>query len=135
MFLINKVYTFVVTWFCCLSHAKKWYSHSQFHHDIKFISCADSLRLLQHVEAICIPSSWDSLESRSLEDITWDNKQFKVCKFLVSSTLISNFDILHIYLLICSYSCSIMNYHQEGPGLITTIIQVMVQFLVYPLIH
>ncbi|KAM1406448.1 hypothetical protein ACFXTH_001117 [Malus domestica] len=47
-----------------------------------------SLRLLQHAKTISFPSSWESLDSNSLEDITWIDKHF-----------------------------------EDGPGMITTIIQ------------
>ncbi|XP_048325338.2 uncharacterized protein LOC112490424 isoform X1 [Ziziphus jujuba] len=40
-----------------------------------FIS--NSLRLLQHVETICAPSSWDSLHLKSWKEISWNHKHFK----------------------------------------------------------
>ena len=42
----------------------------------------DSLRLLQHVETIQVPSSWESLHSTTWEEISWEEKQFKVREFL-----------------------------------------------------
>ncbi|XP_008233376.1 PREDICTED: uncharacterized protein LOC103332416 [Prunus mume] len=47
-----------------------------------------SLRLLQHAETISFPSSWESLNSKSWEEISWKDKHF-----------------------------------EEGPGMVTTIIQ------------
>uniref|UniRef100_A0A803NNR3 Uncharacterized protein n=1 Tax=Cannabis sativa TaxID=3483 RepID=A0A803NNR3_CANSA len=37
----------------------------------------NSLRLLQHVETVSIPDSWDSLNSKSWKDISWNKKQFE----------------------------------------------------------
>ncbi|KAK4366519.1 hypothetical protein RND71_014399 [Anisodus tanguticus] len=37
----------------------------------------NSLRLLQHVEAIQAPSSWESLEAKTWRDVTWEEKQFE----------------------------------------------------------
>lgn len=39
---------------------------------------ADSLRVVQHVETIRVPTSWESLESKTWKDVTWDEKQFEV---------------------------------------------------------
>ncbi|CAL2242550.1 unnamed protein product [Prunus armeniaca] len=54
----------------------------------KEIYIAGSLRLLQHAETISFPSSWESLNSKSWEEISWKDKHF-----------------------------------EEGPGMVTTIIQ------------
>ncbi|XP_076926613.1 uncharacterized protein LOC143589857 isoform X2 [Bidens hawaiensis] len=37
----------------------------------------NSLRLLQHVETIRVPSSWDSLSSKTWKEETWEEKQFE----------------------------------------------------------
>ncbi|KAL8253340.1 hypothetical protein R6Q59_037033 [Mikania micrantha] len=37
----------------------------------------NSLRLLQHVETIRVPSSWNSLSSKILKDVTWEEKRFE----------------------------------------------------------
>ncbi|KAL5569234.1 hypothetical protein UlMin_025809 [Ulmus minor] len=37
----------------------------------------NSLRLLQHVETISVPNSWDSLLSKSWKEISWDYKKFE----------------------------------------------------------
>ncbi|XP_052185789.1 uncharacterized protein LOC127797196 isoform X2 [Diospyros lotus] len=37
----------------------------------------NSLRLLQHVEIIQVPSSWKMPESKSWNDVTWEEKRFK----------------------------------------------------------
>ncbi|KAJ9546076.1 hypothetical protein OSB04_025783 [Centaurea solstitialis] len=37
----------------------------------------NSLRLLQHVETIQVPSSWNSLRSKTWKDITWEEKRFE----------------------------------------------------------
>lgn len=37
----------------------------------------NSLRVLQHVEMIKVPTSWNLLESKCLEEITWEEKSFK----------------------------------------------------------
>ncbi|XP_024029293.1 uncharacterized protein LOC21397270 isoform X1 [Morus notabilis] len=43
----------------------------------------NSLRILQHVETISIPDSWDSLHSKSWKEISWNNMQFELsCKGL-----------------------------------------------------
>ncbi|KAG2723582.1 hypothetical protein I3843_02G154400 [Carya illinoinensis] len=36
-----------------------------------------SLRLLEHVETIQVPSSWKSLNSKTWEEISWEQKQFE----------------------------------------------------------
>ncbi|KAG5611055.1 hypothetical protein H5410_022336 [Solanum commersonii] len=36
-----------------------------------------SLRLLQHVEVIQAPSSWESLDTQTWTDVTWEEKQFE----------------------------------------------------------
>ncbi|CAL1374352.1 unnamed protein product [Linum trigynum] len=38
----------------------------------------NSLRILQHVEKIQFPHSWESLEHKALEDISWEEKQFGI---------------------------------------------------------
>lgn len=37
----------------------------------------NSLRLLQHVEVIQAPSSWESLEAQTWTDVTWEEKLFE----------------------------------------------------------
>lgn len=37
----------------------------------------NSLRLLQHVETIQVPSSWDLQEYRTWKDVTWEEKRFE----------------------------------------------------------
>lgn len=37
----------------------------------------NSLRLLQHVETIRVPSSWTSLSSKTWKEVTWEEKQFE----------------------------------------------------------
>ncbi|XP_065872499.1 uncharacterized protein [Euphorbia lathyris] len=37
----------------------------------------NSLRLVQHVENIQVPSSWESMESKTLNQISWEEKQFE----------------------------------------------------------
>ncbi|KAJ0442716.1 putative aminotransferase class IV [Helianthus annuus] len=37
----------------------------------------NSLRLLQHVETIRVPSSWNSLSSKTWKEVTWEEKQFE----------------------------------------------------------
>ncbi|XP_062076561.1 uncharacterized protein LOC133781541 isoform X2 [Humulus lupulus] len=37
----------------------------------------NSLRLLQHVETVSIPNSWDSLHLKSWKEISWNKKQFE----------------------------------------------------------
>ncbi|KAI3757056.1 hypothetical protein L6452_04589 [Arctium lappa] len=37
----------------------------------------DSLRLLQHVETIRVPSSWNSLCSKTWKEVTWEEKRFE----------------------------------------------------------
>ncbi|XP_076953182.1 uncharacterized protein LOC143627183 [Bidens hawaiensis] len=37
----------------------------------------NSLRLLQHVETIRVPSSWGSLSSKTWKEVTWEEKQFE----------------------------------------------------------
>jgi hypothetical protein len=39
---------------------------------------ADSLRILQHVESIQVPTEWQSAHSKTWKDISWTKKQFKV---------------------------------------------------------
>lgn len=47
--------------------------------DHNFVICiADSLTLLQHVETIRAPCSWESLKSRNFKEVTWEEKQFEV---------------------------------------------------------
>ncbi|OVA13522.1 Aminotransferase [Macleaya cordata] len=37
----------------------------------------NSLRLVQHVETICVPSSWEQLEHKTWEEVSWKEKRFK----------------------------------------------------------
>lgn len=39
---------------------------------------ADSLRILQHVDSVRAPSAWDPSESRSWNEIQWEEKLLKV---------------------------------------------------------
>ena len=45
---------------------------------LMYFCITDSLRLLQHVETILVPSSWESIISKTREEISWEEKQFKV---------------------------------------------------------
>ena len=45
-------------------------------------SIADSLRIVEHVETILVPSSWKSMESKTSTEIRWEEKQFEVCELL-----------------------------------------------------
>jgi len=49
---------------------------------LMYCCITDSLRLLQHMETILVPSSWESIISKTQEEISWEEKQFKVCEFL-----------------------------------------------------
>ena len=71
------------------------------------ISIADSLRVLQHVETVSIPNSWDSLDLKSWREISWNKKQFEVCKFL---------KILHkfVYLSCCCSKEFFSHYFKFG---------------------
>lgn len=42
---------------------------------------ADSLRLLQHVDSIQVPTEWQSAHSKTWKDISWTKKQFQVVDF------------------------------------------------------
>uniref|UniRef100_A0A2N9IF91 Uncharacterized protein n=1 Tax=Fagus sylvatica TaxID=28930 RepID=A0A2N9IF91_FAGSY len=53
--------------------APSWSEHETW--EEAFIT--NSLRLLQHVETIQVPSSWESLHSTTWEEISWEEKQFK----------------------------------------------------------
>ncbi|XP_043703180.1 uncharacterized protein LOC122653270 isoform X2 [Telopea speciosissima] len=37
----------------------------------------NSLRLVQHVQTICVPSSWELLESQTWKELAWEEKQFE----------------------------------------------------------
>ncbi|KAK9075181.1 hypothetical protein SSX86_003501 [Deinandra increscens subsp. villosa] len=37
----------------------------------------NSLRLLQHVETVQVPSSWNSLSSKTWKEVTWEEKRFE----------------------------------------------------------
>jgi hypothetical protein len=43
---------------------------------------AGSLRIIQRVEKIQAPSSWQSLELKALKEISWEEKQFEVCEYM-----------------------------------------------------
>ncbi|XP_050250248.1 uncharacterized protein LOC126697329 isoform X14 [Quercus robur] len=53
--------------------APSWSKHETW--EEAFIT--NSLRLLQHVETILVPSSWESIISKTREEISWEEKQFK----------------------------------------------------------
>ncbi|KAF3433845.1 hypothetical protein FNV43_RR24948 [Rhamnella rubrinervis] len=63
--------------------APSWSEHEVW--EEAFIS--NSLRLLQHVETICAPSSWDSLHLKPLKEISWNNKQFKEGPGLITTMI------------------------------------------------
>ena len=50
-----------------------------------FFFLADSLRLLQHVETIRVPTSWESVESKTWKELTWEDKRFEVCEHFNSN--------------------------------------------------
>lgn len=60
----------------------EWISDNFCHGRLRLSCIADSLRILQHVETLSIPNSWDSLHSKSWKEISWNNKHFEVCEFL-----------------------------------------------------
>ncbi|KAM7499196.1 hypothetical protein LguiA_023610 [Lonicera macranthoides] len=37
----------------------------------------NSLRILQHVETIRVPTSWESVESKTWKELTWEDKRFE----------------------------------------------------------
>lgn len=102
------------------------------------ICIADSLRVLQHVETVSIPNSWDSLDLKTWHDVSWNKKQFEVCKLL---------KILHkfVYFSCCSntgvfFSLFIITYfisdNDQGiPGMITRTIQVTYCLLLFLYSH
>lgn len=47
----------------------------------------NSLRILQHVETLSIPNSWDSLHSKSWKEISWNNKHFEKCPGTITRTI------------------------------------------------
>ncbi|KAL3523348.1 hypothetical protein ACH5RR_016182 [Cinchona calisaya] len=47
----------------------------------------NSLRLLEHVETILVPSSWESVKSKTLMEISWEEKQFQVGPGRVTSII------------------------------------------------
>ncbi|PON44416.1 Aminotransferase class IV [Parasponia andersonii] len=47
----------------------------------------NSLRLLQHVETVSIPDSWDSLDLKSWKEISWNKKQFEGSPGLITRTI------------------------------------------------
>ncbi|KAM4094171.1 hypothetical protein ACB094_06G175400 [Castanea mollissima] len=53
--------------------APSWSKHETW--EEAFIT--NSLRLLQHVETILVPSSWESIISKTREEMSWEEKQFK----------------------------------------------------------
>ncbi|KAK9283542.1 hypothetical protein L1049_011789 [Liquidambar formosana] len=46
-----------------------------------------SLRLLQHVETIQAPSSWESLDSKTWKEISWVEKQFQECPGMITTAI------------------------------------------------
>ncbi|KAF5453473.1 hypothetical protein F2P56_028374 [Juglans regia] len=55
-----------------------WSKHEIWEEAFVTNSCiAGSLRLLEHVETIQVPSSWKSLNSKTWEEISWEQKQFE----------------------------------------------------------
>ncbi|XP_073037539.1 uncharacterized protein [Primulina eburnea] len=57
----------------------------------------NSLRLLQHVEAIQTPSTWKSVESKTWEEITWVEKKFEDVPGRITS-IIQHTDASHLFL-------------------------------------
>lgn len=45
-----------------------------------YICIAGSLRLLQHVETVQVPCSWESLNSKTWKEVKWEEKRFEVCE-------------------------------------------------------
>nr|GEV49519.1 D-aminoacid aminotransferase-like PLP-dependent enzymes superfamily protein [Tanacetum cinerariifolium] len=45
--------------------------------DIDTLVVQDGLRLLQHVDTIRVPVSWNSLSSKTWKEVTWEAKEFK----------------------------------------------------------
>lgn len=43
--------------------------------------------LLQHVETIVAPNSWELLKSKAWTDVIWEEKQFQVCELLLKEEL------------------------------------------------
>jgi len=81
-----------------------------------------SLRLVQHVETIQAPNSWTSMRSKSWSEIAWVEKHFKACSpiycgWFILPNAIERSAIFLFYLL--------SNKKQGGPGMITTLIQVL----------
>ncbi|CAN0909329.1 hypothetical protein LINGRAHAP2_LOCUS25732 [Linum grandiflorum] len=46
-----------------------------------------SLRIVQHVEKIQLPRSWESLEQKSPEKVSWDEKQFEMNPGMITSII------------------------------------------------
>ncbi|KAL4016184.1 hypothetical protein IC575_023815 [Cucumis melo] len=46
-----------------------------------------SLRILEHVNTICIPSVWNLLDSKTWSEISWNKKSFKDVPGMISSTI------------------------------------------------
>ncbi|CAN1747277.1 Nuclear transcription factor Y subunit B-8 [Linum perenne] len=47
----------------------------------------NGLRIVQHVEKIQVPCSWESLEQKSVEEITWEEKQFETNPGMITSII------------------------------------------------
>lgn len=80
----------------------------------------DSLRLLQHVDTILVPSDRASLESRTYKEVSWKEKQFQVCECFDSVIHEKNLALVIILIVISPLSAG----NQDGPGMITRMIQV-----------
>uniref|UniRef100_A0A2P2IYS7 Uncharacterized protein n=1 Tax=Rhizophora mucronata TaxID=61149 RepID=A0A2P2IYS7_RHIMU len=52
-----------------------------------FVYVADSLRIIQHVEKIQVPSPLKLLDLKPPEEILWDEKQFGVSAHLAALSL------------------------------------------------
>ncbi|CAH1446515.1 unnamed protein product [Lactuca virosa] len=47
----------------------------------------NSLRVLQHVETIRVPSSWNSLSSKTWKDVMWEEKLFQGCPGSITAVI------------------------------------------------
>ncbi|CDP04308.1 unnamed protein product [Coffea canephora] len=63
--------------------APSWSQHNMWRE--AFIT--NSLRIVEHVETILVPSSWKSMESKTSTEIRWEEKQFEVTPGRVTSII------------------------------------------------
>ncbi|XP_023532873.1 uncharacterized protein LOC111794909 isoform X1 [Cucurbita pepo subsp. pepo] len=47
----------------------------------------NSLRVMEHVNTICMPNIWDLLESKTWREISWNKKSFKDAPGIITSTI------------------------------------------------